>query len=61
MKVKVLQPFYDFKEGVARKVGDTFSCSNERFKKINSTKFGKMVEAVTEETVKPKRNPKRGD
>lgn len=61
MIVKTVKPFYDTKEGITRNVGDAFTVSAERFKEINSTKFGVMVEVVTEEAAKPKRNPKRGD
>ncbi len=62
MKAKALQPFHDSKEGVIRKWGDTFTVSEERFEELNSTKFGVLVEAVAEETAKPKtkRKPKKG-
>lgn len=55
MKVKALKPFHDKVEGVARKIGDAFTVSEERLKEINSTKLG--VLAVTEETAKPKKKP----
>ena len=62
MKAKALKPFIDKKEGVTRNVGDTFTLSKERYEEINSTKFGVLVEAVAEETAKPKKKPtKRGD
>lgn len=57
MKAKVLKPFVDKKEGVTRKLGDTFDVSAERLKEINSTEFGVLVEAVAEETAKPKKKP----
>lgn len=62
MKAKVLKPFVDKVEGVTRKIGDAFTVSEERLKEINSTRFGVLVEAVAEETVKPKtsRKPKKG-
>ncbi len=60
MKVKVIKPFIDKKEGVTRNVGDTFTLSKERFEEINSTKFGVLVKAVAEETAKPKKKPKKG-
>ena len=60
MKARVLKPFIDKKEGVVRSVGDTFILSKERYKEINSTKFGRLVEAVAEETAKPKKKPKKG-
>jgi len=58
MKAKVLKPFIDKKEGVVRSVGDTFILSKERYKEINSTKFGELVEAVVQETSKSKRPTK---
>ena len=63
MKAKALKPFIDKKEGVTRKLGDTFTVSAERYKEINSTKFGVLAVAVIEGTAKPKsrRKPKRGD
>ena len=60
MKVKVIKPFIDKKEGVTRQTGDTFVLSKERFEEINSTKFGVLVKAVAEETAKPKKKPKKG-
>ena len=60
MKDKVLKPFIDKKEGVTRKLGDTFTVSKERFEEINSTKFGVLVKAVAEEAAKPKKRPKKG-
>ncbi len=58
MKARVLKPFIDKKEGVVRSVGDTFILSKERYKEINSTKFGRLVEAVAQETSKSKRPTK---
>lgn len=60
MKARVLKPFVDKKDGVARKPGDTFILSKERYKEINSTKFGVLVEAVAEEAAKPKTPAKKG-
>lgn len=60
MKAKVIKPFIDKKEGVTRKLGDTFTVSKERYEEINSTKFGILVKAVAEETAKPKKKPKKG-
>lgn len=34
MKVKVLQKFYDKKEGQLREIGDTFICSKTRYQEI---------------------------
>jgi len=60
MQVKAIKPFIDKEEGVTRKPGDTFTLSKERYKEINSTKFGALVKAVAEETAKPKKKPKKG-
>jgi len=46
LTVRVLREFNDEREGVLRKVGDLFSCSEDRLAEINSAGFGKMVEAV---------------
>lgn len=60
MKARVLKPFIDKKDGVARKSGDTITLSKERYEEINSTKFGVLVEAVAEEAAKPKKPAKKG-
>ncbi len=57
MKARVLKPFIDKKDGVARKPGDTFILSKERYKEINSTKFGVLAEVVAEEATEPKKTP----
>lgn len=49
MKVRAVTLFKDLKEGVVRKKGDTFIISKERFKEINSTQHGKLVDEVEEE------------
>lgn len=49
MKVKAITNFTDLKENVERKENDEFVVSKERFKEINSTKHGKLVEEVKEE------------
>lgn len=59
MVVKAVKVFHDKKEGVTRNVGDTFTVSEERYKELNSTQFGVLVEKVaeatkSEETKKPK-------
>jgi len=43
MRAKALTLFKDLKEGVARKKGDVFDVSEERFEEINSTRYGKLV------------------
>ena len=58
MNVKTVKPFLDKKEGVTRKLGDAFTVSVERFGEINSTQFGVLVKAVTEEAAKPKSRKK---
>lgn len=56
MKVRVVKPFRDLKEGVKRdEVGEVFEVSQSRYKEINSTKYGKLVEEVKE---KPKKDKK---
>lgn len=54
MKVRALMLFRDKKEGVVRKQGDTFNVTKGRFKEINSTKHGLLVEEVIEEKAKEK-------
>ena len=49
MRAKALTLFKDLKEGVVRKKGDVFDVSEERFKEINSTGYGKLIEEVEEE------------
>lgn len=60
MQVKAIKPFIDKEEGVTRKPGDTFTLSKERYKEINSTKFGALVKVVAEETAKRKKPAKKG-
>jgi hypothetical protein len=50
MTVKALKSFFDKKEGVTRNMGDTFTVSSERYKELNSTQFGILVEEVAEAT-----------
>lgn len=59
MRVKVLIPFFDLQEGVARKPGDTFTVSEERYGQLIYSRFGILVEKVTEKTeeAKPKKKP----
>lgn len=55
MKVKAVRQFYDLKENVRRipgKPGDTFEVTQARFKEINSTKYGVLVEEVNEPKTK---------
>lgn len=49
MKVRVLRDFIDLKNNKKRrKVGEIFDVTNERFKELNSTSFGVLVEEVEE-------------
>ena len=48
MRAKALTLFNDLKEGVVRKKGDAFNVSEERFKEINSTGYGKLIEEAEE-------------
>lgn len=57
MKVKALKFFNDKKEKVPREKNDVFEVSKERFKEINSTKYGKLVTEVKES--KPKKETKK--
>lgn len=64
MTVKAIKSFFDKQDGVTRNLGDTFAVSSERYKELNSTKFGVLVEAVAEatkvkETKKPYTPPKK--
>ena len=49
MTVKAIKSFFDKQDGVTRNLGDTFAVSSERYKELNSTKFGVLVEAVAED------------
>lgn len=46
MKVKAIAQFHDLEADVDRKAGDVFEVAAERFKAINSTQYGKLVEEV---------------
>lgn len=48
MKVKVVKKFRDLKEEKHRAKGDTFEVSQARFKEINATRHGKLVEEIKE-------------
>lgn len=49
MRVKVVREFIDLKNNKKkRKVGEIFDVTNERFKELNSTSFGVLVEEVKE-------------
>lgn len=48
MKVKTLVRFKDIKEKVTRVKDEEFVVTKERFKEINSTKHGELVEEVKE-------------
>lgn len=52
MRVKTIVKFKDLKEKKLREIGEEFEVSKERFKEINSTKYGKLVEEVKEEKKK---------
>lgn len=59
MKVIALNPFTDKKEGVARKLGDAFIISKERFEEINSTAHGILVKEIKEAKSKKKTSKKQ--
>lgn len=46
MKVKTLVPFDDLEGGFMRHVGDTFECSQARYKALISSEYGVLVESV---------------
>lgn len=52
MKVKAVKKFKDLKENKVRETGDVFEVNKKRFKEINSTKHGKLVEEVEEKKKK---------
>lgn len=49
MLVKTLRKFKDLKEGKLRAKGQEFEVTEDRFKEINSTKYGELVEEIKEE------------
>lgn len=48
MKVRALKGFVDLEENKRRGKGEEFEVTEERFEEINSSKYGKLVEAVVE-------------
>lgn len=48
MKVKVLKRFVNKYSNKTHEVGDILDISEKRFKEINSTKHGKLVEEIKE-------------
>lgn len=52
MKVKVLRTFKDGKRKVVRKKGTIYEVTEKRFKEINATKDGNLVEEIKEVTKK---------
>lgn len=46
MKIKTTRQFYDTEAGTLRKVGDTFNATVKRFKHLNNTIHGKLVEEI---------------
>lgn len=46
MKVKALKLFRDKDKNVPRNPGDVFDVTEKRFKELNSTKFGTLVEEI---------------
>lgn len=46
MTVEALTDFRDLREGVMRREGDRFEVTRERFREINSTKYGKLVKEI---------------
>jgi len=53
MKVKALMKFKDVKANKVREKGSIFETSKERFKELNSTSWGSIVEGIeTKEVAK---------
>lgn len=52
MKVITIRKFKDLKEDKTRQVGETFIVSKSRFKEINSTGHGELVQEVVEDKKK---------
>lgn len=52
MNVKVLKTFKDQKGKAIRKIGETFEVTEKRFKEINTTTHGILVEEIKEVTAK---------
>lgn len=48
MKVKAIRKFKDLKENKLREKEEVFEVSKVRFKEINSSKYGKLVDEVDE-------------
>jgi len=48
MQVKVLRTFRDVKDNAVRRKGDVFEVTKKRFKELNSTEHGALVELVEE-------------
>lgn len=51
MQAVCVKPFRDLDAGVMREEGDIFEVSPQRFDRLNTTRYGKLVE----EAPKPKR------
>lgn len=59
MRAKATKDFKDLEANAFRKAGETFEVTEERFKAINSTRYGTLaVEEVKEAPKKPKTKPK---
>ncbi len=48
MEVKAIRIFHDLKEKTKRFIGDVFEVTEERFKEINGSKYGILVEPLVE-------------
>lgn len=54
MKAQVKHEFFDQKEEVLRKQGDTFDVTEARFKEINDAGYGDLIEKVSQPRAKKK-------
>lgn len=65
MRVKCIRTFKDFDAGRVRDSGEEFEVSPDRFKAINGTKYGVLVEALevpeTAEKPEEEKMPKVGE
>lgn len=59
MKVRCTATFRDLETGFLRVAGEVFEVTEERFDKINSTKYGTLAVTVEEEP-EPEKPKRRG-
>lgn len=58
MRARCIKEFRDFENGRSlRRVGDEFDVTPERLRKLNSTRYGKLAEAVETPAEPPETAP----